>query len=103
MEEEKELKKRFEILLKRKLTKNEIKLFGIGRHFIIKDNWIVLGRDKKENEELKKIKAGKLLVPKTPGPSARVIGTDKKSTKELIKAYSKDNSKNKKEFEKFKI
>lgn len=86
---EKELKKRFMLLLERGLDENTIGLATIGRHFIEKDSWIVLGRNKKENDFIGKQKGIK-IIPKQPGASAWV---DKKKyiekAKELIQKYSK--------------
>jgi hypothetical protein len=93
---EKELKKRFKKLLKRKRIQKEIPLVSIGRHFIINNSWIILGRNKEENIKLKKAKIGKLIIPKFPGPSAIILGKLKKDilnyVNELIIAYSKKGS-----------
>lgn len=117
---EKLLKKRFQFLLKRGIKEEELPLIGIGRHFIIDDFWIILGRDEKENRILGKFKFGKLIVPEFPGPSAKVLSKSAtpptatpqraearkiiKKVNKIIKAYSKKGSlKERKEFEKYKI
>lgn len=105
---EKELKKRFNYLLKRGMNKEEIKLVNIGRHFIIDKCWVVIGRNKEENRVIENIKKGKKIIPDYPAPSAIILDKSKKQTKEkvkkLIKAYSKRGSqKEKKFFEKYKL
>ncbi|MFW6233087.1 MAG: tRNA 4-thiouridine(8) synthase ThiI [Nanoarchaeota archaeon] len=99
---EKELKNRFKYLLKRGLNKNEIKLINIGRHFIINNSWIILGRNEKENKIIEKGKKGKKIIPKYPAPSAIILDKFNKSIKnkveDLIKAYSKKGTKKDKEF-----
>ncbi|MCA9488105.1 MAG: hypothetical protein KC516_04045 [Nanoarchaeota archaeon] len=101
---EKHLKNRFKILVKGDyLNEKNVVLSSIGRHFLIKNSWIVLGRNEKENEILKNVEGGKLFVPEFPGPSAIVMGkiNDEKIWS-LIKAYSKNGSlENKKSFNKF--
>lgn len=102
---EKFLKNRFKQLLSKKLNKNSVKFLSIGRHFIIEDSWIILGRNEKESAILEKTKAGKLIIPKFSAPSARYFGKIKKEKVwELIKAYSKQTPENKrKEFEEFRL
>ena len=92
---EKELKKRLTYLLDKGLDEKEIKLISVGRHFLINNCWIIIGRDEKENKILKEIQTGKLIEPKEPGPSALIIdGTKEIETisKKLIDAYSKNGS-----------
>ncbi|RLG11008.1 hypothetical protein DRN73_06415 [Candidatus Pacearchaeota archaeon] len=103
---EKALKKRFEFLLKREMNEKEVKLVGIGRHFLIDKCWIVLGRDEKENKVIEKLKIGEKIIPKTPGPTAIILDKCRKETlekiKKLIKAYSKGvDLKERKKFEKY--
>jgi len=105
---EKGLKKRFKILLNKDLNENEIKLTEVGRHFVINDCWIVLGRNEKENKIIELIggKQGELIVPELIGPSAVIINTcnDKIKVNDLIKAYSKRGSlEDRKKFEKWKL
>lgn len=115
---EKELKKRLGYLLERGMNKEEIKLVGVGRHFLIDKCWVVLGRDEKENKIIELVgKKYILILPKFSGPSA-IVFWDFPSTKpqpptqqkvinkvgKIIKAYSKKGSlKERKEFERFKI
>lgn len=54
---EKILKKRFKFLFDNNLINGEtLKLSKIGRHFIIDNNWFVVGRDEKEGEIIEKFK-----------------------------------------------
>ncbi|MFC1682509.1 hypothetical protein ACFL0X_02745 [Nanoarchaeota archaeon] len=104
---EKALKKRFEFLLKRDLNEKEVKLIEIGRHFIIDSCWVVLGRNKTENEILESLGVGKLIVPDFIGPSAVVVGyfgKVKKKVEELVRVYSKQSSLvDRQKFEKFRL
>ncbi len=94
---EKDLKKRFEFLVSRGISEEEIKLIRIGRHFLINNQWIILGKDEVENKLLSEFK-GKLIVPIDLGPSALVVGTNKvindleKKVQKLIKIFSKKGS-----------
>jgi len=104
---EKELKKRFEFLLNRGMDKKEAKLVNVGRHFVINDCWVVIGRNEKENKILESFRKD-LIVPDFPAPTALVLDkpTEKvlKKVNKLIKAYSKQGSLNeRKNFEKYKI
>ena len=113
---EKILKNRLNFLIKRGLNYNEINLVGIGRHFIIDKFWIVLGRNDKENKFIESSKAGKIIEPNYPAPSVLIISKFPlgsnfivsraiiKKVKELIKAYSKQGSLDKrKKFDKWKL
>ena len=106
---EKELIKRFNILLKRDLNEDTINLIGVGRHFIINDSWVVLGRNQKENKIIEFIgKKYDLIIPEFIGPSVIILDKHNKKFKEkineLIIAYSKKgNLKDRKKFEKYKI
>jgi tRNA-uridine 2-sulfurtransferase len=107
---EKELKKRLKYLLDRGLDNKEIKLVNIGRHFLIEGIWVVLGRNKKENEILKEIgkKKGELIVPEFIGPSVLVMDKHddhlKKKINELTRAYSKiGNLEKRRKFEEYKL
>jgi len=52
---EKELKKRFELLLgKNLINEKTLKLVSIGRHFWKDNSWFVVGRDEKENKVIEK-------------------------------------------------
>jgi len=98
---EKALKKRFNFLINRGLNEEEIKLSNIGRHFIIDNCWIVLGRNEKENKIIEKLKTGTIILPEKIGPSAVILDKCSEKIREkvnkLIQAYSKGG--NKKEFE----
>lgn len=87
---EKELKKRFESLIKKQmLDEKNIIFVNIGRHFINGKRWIVLGRDAKENKVLEKQKGIK-IIPKQPGPSAWINNKELiPKAKKLIKKHSK--------------
>jgi len=119
---EKELKNRFKFLLNRGLNDKEIKFVNVGRHFVIDNCWVVLGRDEKENKILEKFGA---IVPDFLGPSALMldkcgkealapkgvpretseeVSTKGKKINKLIGAYSKRGSlKERKKFERLKI
>ncbi|MCK4647752.1 7-cyano-7-deazaguanine synthase [Candidatus Pacearchaeota archaeon] len=82
---EKELKKRLKFLLKRGLNEEEIKLVGVGRHFLIDtlsghenlqagNYWVVIGRNKDENEIIEGIKEGEIIMPDFKGPSGVIFG-----------------------------
>jgi len=100
---EKELKKRFEFLLRRGISEEELKFVNIGRHFVIEGCWVVIGRDEKENKILELGK--EVIVPDFPAPSALMLDKcDKQKVNKLIEAYSKKGSlKERKKFEEFKI
>lgn len=102
---EKQLKPRFQFLINRGLNEKELKLIGIGRHFLIDKSWIVLGRNEKENNIIEKLKIGEIILPEKIGPSAVILDKCKKTTKEkvkkLIKAYSKRG--NRKKFQKYEL
>jgi len=103
---EKELKKRLGYLLKRGMNDEEVSLVGIGRHFLIDERWVVLGRNHVENLIIENFKGA--IVPKELGPSVVVLdkcngGVDKKVS-ELVFAYSKKGSlKERKTFEKYRL
>ncbi len=103
---EKTLIKKFEYLLKRGINDIELKLVNIGRHFVIDDCWIVLGRNESENKIIEKFKNA--VIPSYIGPSAVILDTYKATTikkiKDLIKAYSKKGSlKDRAKFDKWKL
>ncbi|MCS7106312.1 MAG: tRNA 4-thiouridine(8) synthase ThiI [Candidatus Aenigmarchaeota archaeon] len=60
---------------KRTLNCNTAKLLTLGRHFIERDYWLVLGRNQRENERLKKIAQGKypLITLNVPSPLAVLL------------------------------
>jgi len=105
---ERALKKRFEFLLQRGLRKEEVKFVGIGRHFLIDNCWVVLGRNKKENKIIESSKKMNLVVPDFFGPSAVILDKFSEKTEkkvwDLIKAYSRDGSlQNREKFERYKL
>jgi hypothetical protein len=114
---EKELKKRLKFLLERGLNEKEVKLIGIGRHFVIKKKWIVLGKNKEENKIIEKIKTGKIILPDFKAPNAVILETNSstkpqplitkqviKKVNELIRAYSIYGSlEDRKSFERWKL
>lgn len=105
---EKALKNRLETLLRRGLNEKEINLIGIGRHFMFGRNWVVLGRDERENKIIEASKAGKIIEPDYPAPSAVIMGKASEKiinkVNKLIQAYSKKGSlKDRKKFEKWKL
>jgi len=94
---EKVLKNRFKFLIENNLlNEKNIFLVNVGRHFNIGGNWIILGRDEKENKIIEKFKEGKLIVPGYPAPSVLIFGKINKSiidkVNELIRSYSKRGS-----------
>ena len=102
------LKNKFKKLFERGLSEEEIKVAGIGRHFIIDHNWIVLGKDEKENSILENLKEGELVEPNFPGPSARIFSKKyeekvKKIVAEMIKIYSGKDLKKREKFDKWKL
>ncbi len=71
---EKLLKNRFKFLIENNLINGKnFNLVNVGRHFLIADFWVILGRNKDENDILEKVKKGKLIVPNFPSPSVRVF------------------------------
>ena len=105
---EKVLKNRLETLLKRGLNEEEINFVNVGRHFMFGKSWVVIGRDEKENKIIEASKAGKIIEPDYPAPSAIIMGEASKITinkvNKLIKAYSKQGDlKERKKFDKWKL
>lgn len=133
---EKVLKNRLETLLKRGLNEDEINLVPIGRHFMFPENkkfsvsktsknkqevsdgnnWVVIGRDEKENKIIEASKAGKIIEPDYPAPSAVIMPKSStspttapskaviKKVNGLIQAYSKKKDlTDRKKFDKWKL
>lgn len=101
---EKFMKKRFLFLFKRGLDEKELPLVNMGRHFIIDNCWIVIGRNQFENDVIENIKVGEIIKSedlKLIGPNAIILDKCKKETeekvKDLMKAYSREGSKKDKE------
>ncbi len=68
---------------------NDVKLLKLGRHFWIKDNLIVVGRNKEENEQVQKLKQkGDVIIEPEgyPGPTILIRSKDKILEKSLIEA-----------------
>ena len=91
---EKELKKRFKTLLKKRMNHDKVRLLEIGRHFLIDKVWIVLGRNEHENNTIEGLKNKYLVImPDFIGPSAIILDKCNKKIKqdvsELVRAYSK--------------
>jgi len=82
-----------------KADENDINLLKIGRHFIVQKTKIILGRNQKENEELKKFRKEKdvlIEMENYPGPTALIRNYQNslpsqdaiQKAKELIIAYA---------------
>ncbi len=72
---QKQTVKRYLKLLEKieKPKKEDFKLSNIGRHFWKENNWLIIGREKQENEKLKEMKEKDNLfieMKTPPGPSA---------------------------------
>ncbi len=68
---------------------NDVQLLRLGRHFWIKDNKIIVGRNQVENKEIKNLaqKGDLLIKPKDfPGPTILIRSRPKLSKESLIKA-----------------
>lgn len=68
---------------------NDVQLLKLGRHFWVKDNKIIVGRNQEENKEIKKLaqKGDILINPKDfPGPNILIRGKEKILKESLIKA-----------------
>ena len=71
---EKALKKRLKYLVDKGMNEDEIKLVGVGRHFVIDSCWIVLGKNEEENKIIESVgKKYTLIVPDFIGPSAIIF------------------------------
>ncbi|MBU3907496.1 MAG: 7-cyano-7-deazaguanine synthase [Nanoarchaeota archaeon] len=81
---EKNIKNRIKEIIKRKINEQQIELIGIGRHFLIDDCWIVLGRNEKENKIIENIKEYDVIMSSFPGPSAIVFGGCNKDLKQKV-------------------
>ncbi len=90
---EKVLKNRLEILLKRGMSEEEINLVGIGRHFMFGSNWVVLGRDERENKIIESSKAGKIIEFDYPAPSAVIVFPPTHPKKNARSFRARDNKK----------
>ncbi|MDD2678244.1 MAG: tRNA 4-thiouridine(8) synthase ThiI [Candidatus Paceibacterota bacterium] len=92
-------KLRREININPFLGKNDIELLKIGRHFWLNSAKIIIGRNKQENEKIKKLKKKNDIlatIKNYPAPAALIRSFKKgriddktlSETKELIKKYS---------------
>jgi len=105
---EKELRKRFKIFFAKKELWNYSSLLAVGRHFFIENNWVIIGRNERENEILEKVKGAFLISPNYTGPSLLAFGEVKKDFEnrmnEMTRAYSKKGSLDeRKSFEQYRI
>jgi len=105
---EKALKNRLKYLLERGLDEQEIKFISVGRHFLIDNCWVVIGRSESENKIIENVKNREIIISDYAAPSAVIFDKADKVVKskvnELIKSYSKDSSfGDRKNFESFKF
>lgn len=107
---EKSLSRRFLVLLGKNLTEDQIKILGIGRHFIIDNKWVAIGRNLNENKLIVKYgrNYGVFVSNGFAGPSAVLFDKSDEEIQnkigKLILAYSKNGSLDaRKEFEKFRL
>ncbi len=105
---EKDFINRFKHVFQRGLKDEEVKLIGIGRHFLINNKWVVLSRNEEESKIMGKTKKGFIYIPDFPAPTGICLDKPDKKTEEkiieLILAYSKFKSKKtRKDFEKYKL
>jgi len=81
----KKLKELFNIA--KKIDKKDIELLKLGRHFLEKNHKIVVGRNEKENKEIKKlVKKGDILIEMKnyPGPLTLIRNYQGKIKEEII-------------------
>lgn len=92
---DKEFSKKLRVLFKHKKKVNfeDIELLKIGRHFWIGKNWVVVGRNEKENKKLENFKGTRLEPVDFPGPTVLLQGKNIKRAKELLLKYSKKKGK----------
>ncbi|MEA2113307.1 MAG: tRNA 4-thiouridine(8) synthase ThiI [Patescibacteria group bacterium] len=75
---------------------NDVELLKLGRHFWIRDDKIIVGRNKGENSEIKKLflKKDVLIEPNFPGPTilirskGKVLKRSMNKAEELMERYS---------------
>jgi len=93
---EKELKKRFKILIDNDLINEKTLLLGmIGRHFFIENNWFVVARDEKESLIVEKFKNS---IQSGKGKPAVYFSDNKEKAIELQKAHQMRKPEKFKEF-----
>lgn len=106
---EKELKKRFKTLLKKRMNHDKVRLLEIGRHFLIDNVWIVLGRNEQENNIIEGLKNKyPVITPDFIGPSAIILDKCNKKIRqevdELVRVYSKQGElEDRDKFEKWRL
>ncbi len=108
---EKALVNRFSHFFKRGLKPKEADLINRGRHFLIDNNWVVLGRNEEENNLIEDIGEESQLVfseKSVMGPTAIIldeINPDlRDKVRNIVMAYSKEGSlEDRKKFKKYKL
>ncbi|MCF7910046.1 hypothetical protein K9L16_00030 [Candidatus Pacearchaeota archaeon] len=82
------LKKRFKIHISDFQNPEISKLSNIGRHFLINEYYVVLGRNEKENKIILDIvKNGKVLIPDFPAPTIAIFS--KKTSGKIFEIQEK--------------
>jgi len=101
---EKQLKKRFEVLIKNDLIDGKnLKLANIGRHFFRNNCWFVVGRNEKENKIIRGFKEN-FVEDKKGKPAVYFNNKGKKFAEELQKTYRTGASeKERRKFEEVKL
>lgn len=85
---EKQLKKRFETLIKKDLIDEKIlKIVGIGRHFYLKNCWFVVGRNEGENKIIEQFKN---CIKSEKGKPAVYYNINKKNYNKLAEELQED-------------
>jgi tRNA-uridine 2-sulfurtransferase len=99
---EKELRKRFETIINKNLVNEKtLSIIKIGRHFLIEDCWLVVGRNKEENLIIEK---NENSIFSKKGNPAVYYSSKKKKCRELAEKLQKDYKKGgKKIYSKFKL
>ncbi len=107
---EKALIRRFKELVQRKEKEKYLELMNVGKHYLIKEHWIVFGRNEQENKIIEKIgKNKRLIIPDYPGPTALIMYGKinkkilDKANKMIFVHSKKGKEKDKKGLEKYKI
>ena len=97
------LKNRLKFLIERGLNAEEVKLSNVGRHFLIDNCWVVIGRNEQENKIIEKLKTGEKIIPEIPGPSAVILDACNEKFKDKVNKLIEDYSKGGKreEFERY--
>ena len=100
---EKAYKKRFEKLIEKKLIKQEtLALIGVGRHFLINDEWFVVARTGNECEVIDPFEETIIGGPGTPSVYSNTKNEEK--AKELQAAFKTGSSeKERNKFKEYKL